>query len=101
MKIVNNLDRDMFREHVSMPYPHIDVSHIDKECLPILVDGMAEGPIALLYTFKGKQYNVGTMSSSALDLLELLKVAPFVLSLNATTSRSVRTATDILEIGVI
>lgn len=101
MEIVNKLDSSMFKDKIDMPYPNIDLSVMDRDCIPVFVEGIQPGPISLLYDFQGKVYNVGSMSTSAYDLLALLNITPFTLNVSASDCRLVRERKDILEMGVI
>lgn len=101
MEIITRVDEYFLRAKVPMPYPSLIIESKNVEALPVVVEALEPGPIAIIFEYEG-HFNVikKKISASALTLAKLLQVYKFTILKDKDTRISVRKPSDILEAGV-
>lgn len=98
--IITYVDEYFLRAKAQMPYPCIVIESKDVEALPLVMEALDEGDVAVIFEYQDK-FNIvkKRISNSALNLIKLLTVYKFTVVLSREEQYKIRNKVDLLEVG--
>lgn len=98
--IITYVDEYFLRAKAEMPYPCIVIESKDVEALPLVMEALEDGDVAVVFEYQEK-FNIvkKRISNSALNLSKLLAVFKFTVVISREEQYKIRNKADLLEVG--
>ncbi len=92
-----NIRETFAAETTKASYPYLLISRFGKE-LPLLLQGLQEGPLPIVVLHKGQLMSVGTCALSALELNKIRRVYEYDIVLTPEKKYHVNSIETIMEV---